>query len=88
VKILQNNFQGWPRTCDCARCGSTLEVELEDVNYDEWKVSGYHFDGSAVSKWMYTFKCAACGHEASGNELLEANISLEHRKQIKEKSRP
>lgn len=87
MKILKRpSNQNWPKKIECAKCRALLEIDLNDLDYDSWVVSGYHFDGSAVSKWKYTFKCMACGHWANGNEISEDEIPLEHRDNIKKRS--
>ena len=80
MKVLEKGPQPkWPRKVKCKRCKAKLELALEDVDYDSWKVSGYHFNGTAVSEWKYTFRCPECGHDGNGNEIPESEIPYSHR---------
>lgn len=72
----------WPLTVKCRGCKSKLCVALSDLRHGSWKVSGHHFDGSAVCEDKYTFSCPVCGLEANGNEVAEDRVPLETRKAL------
>jgi hypothetical protein len=70
VEVVRDRLREiWPLDVNCAKCQSDLKIELTDLRYGGWKVSGYHFDGTAVIKYLYTFRCPCCGTEANGNEV-------------------
>lgn len=73
----------WPLRKVCAGCGSGLRIELSDLSFSSWKVSGYHFCGTAECEWKYTFACPVCGVEANGNEVPEDTVPLDTRTILK-----
>lgn len=50
----------WSVEIECRSCGYTYKYEARDVWVDSFKVSGYHFDGSAVCKDKAYVKCGNC----------------------------
>jgi hypothetical protein len=90
MKVLEDKTRdAWPiqRVCASEACHSTLLIDLEDLEYSRWKVSGYHFAGTAVIEGKYTFECGACGLVANGNEVDEALIPLNHQQRLQREYR-
>ena len=72
----------WPRNVDCTKCKSTLRVDLNDLSLDSWKISGHHFDGSAVCQDLITFECPVCGTRANGNTVDPDEVPAEVRRTL------
>ena len=71
MEVIKDTLaERWPLKYTCPHCKSNLIAQLSDLDYDSWKVSGYHFDGSAVCKMMYTVHCPACG----ANGVIDEDI--------------
>lgn len=50
----------WEYKTKCDQCKSKVWFYMEDLERDSWKVSGYHFDGTAVCKDLYSAICPTC----------------------------
>ena len=84
MKILSNTRDNWPKEKACSKCASSLEVSVDDVEYAEWKISGYHFDGSAKCEWRYSWDCPVC---ATHNWLNQEEFSSEDGAKIRTRHR-
>lgn len=81
MKVVTNALSDlWPQVIACAGCSSRLEVTLDDVRRSGWKISGYHFDGSAECEDRWTVRCPVCGHEAK-NMFPDAMIPVDARRE-------
>lgn len=61
ILSLPKPHSDWHQEHVCM-CGTHFEFNLDDLDYAEWKVSGYHFDGTAVCEWRLTVNCPGCGN--------------------------
>lgn len=63
MKIIQEPPIPPPVQKTCKKCSTVVEVEEVDWETDCFKVSGYHFDGTAVSKDLRYVYCPYCKKE-------------------------
>lgn len=88
MEIRQNALEElWPLEVRCSDCGSLLLVELEDLQFDNWKVFGYEFDGTAKFEYKYNFECLVCGKLGAGNEVDKKLIPLNARRELGDESK-
>jgi hypothetical protein len=60
MKMLHPPPKPKPIHTDCPKCKCVLEIEHDDWEVDSFKVSGYHFDGTAVCKDRWYVNCVNC----------------------------
>ena len=52
-----------PIIAECKHCGTLVEAQHEDILVDGFKMSGYHFNGTATSEDLPYLCCPACQHD-------------------------
>lgn len=60
MEILREPNRQWSFVFHCTNCDTKAKAEVADVEKDEFKVSGYWFDGSAVSETRFYVNCPSC----------------------------
>lgn len=62
MKIIKPglDLDTWITKTKCEICESEITITATDVLTAKFKVSGYHFDGSAVSEQCWYVDCPAC----------------------------
>jgi hypothetical protein len=51
---------GWTHQFCCGRCGTVAIAAAGDLEADEFKISGHHFDGTAVCARRLYLVCPTC----------------------------
>lgn len=62
MKILIQPETKWKKCFDCPVCDTRFEANQDDVDYDEFKISGYFFDDSAVCEGQWFVTCPTCSN--------------------------
>jgi len=62
MKIIKVPDQTWEQQFTCFRCVTVFLANQDDLDYDSWKVSGYHFTGTAVCEMKLHVACPSCNH--------------------------
>lgn len=60
MKIISVPNETWEQEFTCERCTTVFVAEPDDLDYDSWKVSGYHFTGTAVCEMRLYVFCPSC----------------------------
>ena len=61
LKILKTlDVEKWKDRLRCGHCKTRFEVVAADIEKDKFKVSGYHFNGTAVIKLRFYALCPVC----------------------------
>jgi hypothetical protein len=84
IEVIERDesWRSWSKTTQHEACRITLKIELADVHRAAFKVSGYHFAGTAVCEERFYVHCPDCngyifipGHEL--DELAKREIRRE-----------
>lgn len=61
MRVLKQPETAWSWRFTCPTCRTEAEAEAADVEKDEFKTSGFFFDGSATIELCYYVYCPSCG---------------------------
>lgn len=60
MKIISVPDSTWQKRLTCERCKTVYEADQDDLDYEQWKTSGYWFNDTAVTEMHYSVKCPSC----------------------------
>lgn len=58
--VAQDSGEGWSLDWLCENCGAICRSYADDLEADEFKVSGHHFTGTAVCERKLYLICPTC----------------------------
>lgn len=62
MEILEQPTRDWVYQLTCDRCKTKIRVNQDDLQLEGFKVSGYHFTGTAVIEDKFFVECPTDGH--------------------------
>lgn len=83
MKVLSNGPKEhpWTRKCSCKECKSSLEVEADDVAYEEWS------DMGGENNHAYFVRCPICKFKVMvKDEYVPAVIQVAAKKRYRRRS--
>lgn len=60
AKVINRKSPHFHRIITCEKCESKTQYNKNDLERDRFKISGYHFDGTAVCESRYFLTCPVC----------------------------
>lgn len=57
MEILDTPSREWSAELTCPRCSTKVRADQDDLEFEGFKVSGYHFAGTAVIEDRYFVEC-------------------------------